>query len=149
MKQLMIATCLAGLCGVSAIAAAQDSKMNKSMNTPMKVTGCVASGAEMGQYVLNNAMPSDAANMKGAKKDDTMAKGEMAPMSYTLKGGDLKAHVGHKVEVTGTMAQNGMGTTMKDTMPKDNMPNDTMTKDMAAMHSLDVKSVKMLSATCS
>ena len=48
----------------------------------------------------DNAMMSSEmkGDMKGGMKDT------MKPMSYMLMGGDLKAHVGHKVEVTGMMA---------------------------------------------
>ena len=57
--------------------------------------------------------------------------------SYKLMGGNLKAHVGHQVEITGTTA--------KDTCQK-----DTTAKNQATQMSetLDVKSVKMLSTTC-
>ena len=147
MKRLMIATCCACVFGLSGIAAAQDAKTDKSMSKEMKVTGCVAQGAETDHYVLNNAMMSD---MDGMKKDsmkkDSMKMDTMKAMSLMLMGGDLKAHVGHKVEVTGMMA--GADTMSKDTMPKETMPKDTMSKGMADMHTLTVKSVKMLSATC-
>lgn len=152
MKRLMIATCCACVFGLSGIAAAQDAKMDKSMAKEMKVTGCVAQGAEMDHYMLNNAVMSDmdSTKMGTMKKDDMkkddMKKDAMKTMSYMLMGGDLKAHVGHKVEVTGMMAD--ANTMAKDTMPKETMPKDTMTKGMMDMHTLNVKSVKMLSPTC-
>ena len=142
MKRLMIAMCCACVLGLSGIAAAQEAKMDKSMAKETKVTGCVAQGAEMGHYMLNNAVMSDMAGMK----KDTMKKDDMKTMSYMLMGGDLKAHVGHKVEVTGMMAD--AKPMAKDTMPKETMPKDTMTKGMMDMHTLNVKSVKMLSPTC-
>jgi hypothetical protein len=115
-------------------------KMDKGMKSgTIMVTGCVADGSG-GHYMLNNAMM--AGDMKGQMKED------MKPMSYDLMGGNLKAHVGHKVEVTGTMASDKM---MKDgKMDKGKM--DKMDKDKMAgeMHGgINVKSVKMLSATCS
>ena len=51
----------------------QDAKTDKSMSKEMKVTGCVAQGAETDHYVLNNAMMSD---MDGMKKD-SMKKDSM------------------------------------------------------------------------
>lgn len=89
---------------------------------PVTVTGCVAAGAKAGQYVLNN----------GTLAGDTTAK------SYSLSGGQLKAHVGHKVAVTGTLKAAAM--------PKDHK----MSKEaMAAMPGvLQVKTVKMVAATC-
>ena len=139
MKRLMTAMCCA--CLMSGAAAAQtsmdkkDKMMDKDkMGKPMMVTGCVAAGSEAGHYMLTNGM------MAG----DTMGK------SYDLMGGELKAHVGHKVEITGTMDDGKM--MGKDKMSKDKMSGDKMDKDkmgMAEMHSgLHVKSVKMLAATC-
>lgn len=113
-------------------------KMDKGKSATVMVTGCVAD-ASGGHYMLNNAMMSG--DMKGQMKED------MKPMSYALMGGNLKAHVGHKVEVTGTMAPDKMTKDGKmdkgmDKMDKDKMPGE--------MHSgINVKSVKMLSATCS
>jgi hypothetical protein len=136
MKRLMMAMC--GACLMATAGSAQTSmdkdKMAKDkMSKPTVVTGCVAAGSEAGHYMLTNGM------MAG----DTMGK------SYNLMGGDLKAHVGHKVEVTGTMDQDKMG---KDKMKKDTMANDKMGKDKMAMSethdALQVKSVKMISSTC-
>ena len=144
MKRLMMtAVCCA--CFVGGAAAAQDKMMDKDkmskdkMDKPMMVTGCVAAGSETGHFMLTNGM------MAG----DTMGK------SYNLMGGELKAHVGHKVEVTGTMGDGKMmgkdKMMSKDKMDKDKMAKDTMAKDtmaMSEMHTLNVKSVKMLAATC-
>lgn len=114
--------------------------MEKDMMKPVMVTGCVAQSS--GMYKLEHAMMS--ADMKAMSKADMKSK---HMMSYMLMGGDLKAHVGHKVEVTGTMSKD----TMSKEMSKDKMPNDAMHKDAAAMMmggTLQVKSVKMISATC-
>ena len=130
MKRMMTAVCCACLMG--AAAAAQTGSMDKmdkdkmgkdKMSKPMMVTGCVAAGSETGHYMLTNGM------MAG----DTTGK------SYDLMGGELKAHVGHKVEVTGTMDGGKMG---KGKMTKDKMA-------MSDMHTaLHVTSVKMIAATC-
>ena len=135
MKRLMTAVCCACLMGAAAAAQTSTDKMDKDkmhkdyMDKPMMVTGCVAAGSEAGHYMLTNGM------MAG----DTMGK------SYDLMGGEHKAHVGHKVEITGTMDDGKM--MGKDKMSKDKMGKDKM--GMAEMHSgLHVKSVKMLAATC-
>ena len=144
MKRLMTAVCCACLMG--AAAAAQTVSMDKmdkmdkdkmakdKMSKPMMVTGCVAAGSEAGHYMLTNGMMAA----------DTTGK------SYDLMGGELKGHVGHKVEVTGTLDDGKMG---KDKMmSKDKMDKDKMAKDkmaMSDMHTaLHVKSVKMIAATC-
>ena len=145
MKRLMTAVCCACVLGAAGLSAQADKKMDKmdTMDKGMKsmtVTGCVAE--KDGHYMLNNAM------MAG----DTKAE------AYGLMGGDLKAHVGHKVEVTGMMdskmmAKGKMDKMDKDKMSKDKMmEKDKMDKDkmgMSDMHgTLHVKSVKMMSTTC-
>ena len=147
MNRLMTAVCCT--CLMSAAAAAQTGSMDKmdkdkmakdKMSKPMMVTGCVAAGSMADHYMLTNGM------MAG----DTTGK------SYDLMGGDLKAHVGHKVEITGTMDDGkmmGKGKMMsKDKMDKDKMDKDKMSQDkmgMADAHAaLHVKSVKMIAATC-
>src|SRR3954468_9422044 len=95
MKRLVMAMCCAVACSVL-LSAAQSGTMDKDkMDKGMKkgtmtVTGCVTQESN-GQFMLTNAMMSG--DMKG----------DMKPMSYDLSGGNLKPHIGHKVEVTGTM----------------------------------------------
>src|SRR5262245_1932809 len=86
----------------------QPSKSAKS--DTVTVTGCVAEGTG-GRFMLNNAMMSH----DMSKKEGTTTSPTTPPSStgtYTLVGGEnLKAHVGHKVEVTGSMSMGGSGTT--------------------------------------
>ena len=125
MKFTSPALCCSCIVGVVALAGAQDKPMDKPMGKEMKVTGCVAAGADADHFMLNNAMMA-------SKGDDKAMKADMKPMSYALTGGELKPHVGHKVEVTGTMAKPKSGDAA-----------------MAEAHGLNVKSVKMLAPTCS
>ena len=73
-------------------------------------TGCIAAGAKPNTFMLN----------------DATAAGSTDKTNYDLKGGKLKAHVGHKVEVTGTATKPATGDAV-----------------------LAVKSTKMVAATCS
>jgi hypothetical protein len=155
MKRLMAAVCMAGLMGTAAAAQTGSMPMGKTgqgktdqgkMGKSTTVTGCVAEGSETGRYTLAN----------GTTTGDTTGK------SYDLIGGDLKAHVGHKVEVTGTIADGkAMGKDKmmaKDKMEKGEgegehkMAKDTMAKDTmgtaGTRSTLQVKSVKMIAATC-
>jgi hypothetical protein len=107
MKRVMTMLGIVGFCSVAAIASAQTPAAKPMAKkaaaaTATTVTGCVAAGADTKHYTLNG--------------DDHTA--------YTLVGGTLKPHVGHKVEVTGTPTK-------------------------AAATTLHVKSVKMVAATCS
>lgn len=112
--------------------------MEKSGMKNVMVTGCVAESG--GTYMLDHAMMS--ADMKKTKAADMSANSKV--LSYALMGGELKAHVGHQVEVTGTMAPSDMS--------HSKMNEGSMNKDsMATMKTgtLNVKSVKMIATTCS
>ena len=134
----------------AAISAAQSGTMDKKkmMDHPVTVTGCVTAGAMAGDFTLTHAMPVDSKMMDKDKMDSDkgrtmpMDKGKMAGehmMSFALKGGtDLKAHLGHKIEVKGTTDK-----PMSDMKPMTGMDDKAM-KPMV----LTVTSVKMISATC-
>lgn len=104
---------------------------------PMSVTGCVAE--KDGHYMLNNAMMA----------------GHTEASSYDLVGGDLKAHVGHHVEVTGSMdpatskaAPPATGKMGGGAMGK-GMTMDKGKMGAPAPHgAVRVTSVKMLATTC-
>jgi len=136
MNRVLYASVLALGCTVAVAAqggAADQAKdkMAKEGSKSVAVTGCVAESD--GHFMLNNA---------------TIAS-QGTPMSYELSGGTLKPHVGHKVEITGTMKPAaGM---KKDTMAKDTMAKgaDMKKSDMATAGTLDVKDVKMIAASCS
>ncbi len=155
-------------------------KMNK--DGMVMVTGCLAEKSTGGGYLLNNAMMSSkgstsSSTMTSAGTSGTAAAGTMTDkekmdrekmgmsgdhmmMSYELSGGgDLKAHVGHKIEVSGSVDKATMDKMNK--MKMDKMGDkpatgtmDTMDKDKKAMGhdtpmQLKVTSVKMISASCS
>ena len=93
------------------------------------------SGSAMADhYMLNSATVSAGEMMK----NDAMSADH--PMSFALSGGDLKSHIGHKVEVTGTISKKGH-------MDKDKM--SAMAESAPKAATLKVKTVKMLSSTCS
>jgi hypothetical protein len=148
MKRLMMVLCC--VCAVAAAPAAQTPPTEKpdkgkvdtaaaAKKGSVTVTGCVAAGTEPGHYVLNDAT-----------KDGDPAGAPMA--TYSLMGGELKPHVGHKVAVTGTMdAKSSMSAMGKGGMAKDTMPKETMAKPKESDKAMtvNVKSVKMIAATCS
>ena len=139
MTRIMTAVGVACLMAGSASAQTGSMPMGKmdhgKMGKSMAVTGCVAAGSETGHYMLTNA---------------TM--GDMTAQSYDLIGGDLKAHLGHKVEVTASM---GTGKPMakgkmmgKDKMEKGEAAGEHKMGTAEAHSALQVKSVKMIAATC-
>jgi hypothetical protein len=160
MKRILSTICVAAVYSAALMAQSDSVAGSQTDRKPARgnmrggtivVTGCVASGSAEGRYVLNNAMMSDKMTRrkdKTAMKKDEIDKGKPSGgkmMSYILVGGDLKAHVDHTVEVTGTIDR------MYEMAAAKKMQRDTrtgMTRDMKAVP-LKVMSVKMLSAGCS
>ena len=127
-------------------AMAKDEQMGK-METKT-YTGCVAAGADTGTFTLTHVMAADDHMGKDAMKKDTMKKDTMSKdamkkdsmgkdnmahdtmasttMTVSSTSVDLAKHIGHKVTVTGS--------------------SDAMGKNMSAF---TVKSLKMVSASCS
>jgi hypothetical protein len=122
MKRLMTMLAIAGLCSTGAVLAAQtpapatstpakkEKPATMAKTAPMAYTGCVAAGAKPNTFMLN----------------DATAAGSTEKANYMLKGGKFKGHVGHKVEVTGTVTKPATGDSV-----------------------LAVKSTKMVANSCS
>jgi tRNA A37 methylthiotransferase MiaB len=133
MKRVLYAFVLALSCTIAASAqsgaAAQEKEKpaKAAADKSVAVTGCVAEAD--GHFMLNNATTAD----------------QTTPMSFALSGGTLKPHVGHKVEVTGTMKPMAKDSTKTDTMAKDKMAKP----DTAMAGTITVKDVKMIAASCS
>lgn len=146
MKQLITAVCMAALVGSAAAAQEHKSPMDQhkmgkdKMGKTITVTGCVAAGKDADHLTLTDAVMT----------------GEKTSKSYDLMGGDLKAHLGHKVAITGTLDAMTMAGKDKMAMGKDKMPmkkgEHGMAKDKTAAtepHTmLHVTSVKMIAASC-
>jgi len=73
------------------------------------------------------------------------------PMTYTLEGGDVAKHVGHQVEVTGTVASAATsGSTTNSGVSAGNQSAVGTTGDSARSgQTLRVTSIRMLSESCS
>lgn len=151
MTKLMTAVCVAGLMGTVAAAQMPMDKMDKGkmakdkMGKAITVTGCVAAGTDAEHFTFANGM----------------LPGEKTGKPYDLMGGELKAHVGHTVAVTGTLETGTMPAKGKMEMGKEKMPMEKgehgMAKDKMAAGTmaaagphtaLHVTSVKMVSASC-
>ena len=133
MRRMLTATCLAatfaaGLAaqstGTSGTATSQDPQTGGQRGGPRTVTGCLRAGDTAGSYMLTDVvMPGGGGRRDGAATStggttagsttgtgtDTAAQGgrAMMPQSIMLTAAsdvDLKPHVGHKIEVTGTLA---------------------------------------------
>jgi hypothetical protein len=114
---------------------AQDDKMGKMDNMDGKArtyTGCLAAGTEAGTFTLTHASADDHMG-KDAMKNDAMKNDAMKndALIVSSKSVDLSKHVGHKVTVTGSSAADKMDATAK------------------SMSGFTVKSLKMVSTSCS
>jgi hypothetical protein len=148
MKNVMCGGFVAVVLAMAPVVGAQDHKMDDKMNTmksEMSYTGCIEQSPD-GGFTLGHAMASSATTKKSMTGDsmakesmakDAMAKGAMAhdstmkdAMASTLglasTSVNLAKHVGHKVTVKG-------------------VAGDTM----AGMATFNVKSIRMVGASCS
>jgi hypothetical protein len=138
MKNVMCGGFVAMVLGVSAVAGAQDHKMDNKMNTmksEMSYTGCVERSPDgaftLGHAMASSAMASKSMGMDSMAKDsmahDSMMKDAMAStLGLASTSVNLAKHVGHKVTVKG-------------------VAGDTM----GGLATLNVKSIKMVGASCS
>ena len=95
------------------------------------VTGCVAQSADGKGYMLNDAIMAPRPIDKKAP-ERPLPSGDKMVMSYMLDGGNMKRHVGQKVEISASaIAEN--------TMAMDH-------NDLGG--TLKVKSVKTIASSC-
>ena len=109
-----------------------------SASTAGKVTysGCVKPGTAPGTFVLDSAELSPAAGAGGAVGTSGAMK---TTLNLTTKPGtDLKAHTGHKIEVSGSIA------------PPKAAPADAGAASSSAKpaQEFNVDSIKMVAASC-
>jgi hypothetical protein len=133
------------------------------------LSGCLREGDEPNTFVLANVDASKLSDMasSGSPAGSTATSSSQAGTSGSsmdnsvkLVGStNLKDHVGHQIEVTGTMAKkdkakskttgttgSATGETASDTTSRAGERSASGDKNM---HTLNVRSVKMVSASCS
>jgi hypothetical protein len=126
----------------SAGAAAQKPKpggaaVKKVEPANVTITGCLTKGSEGGAPLLTHALMSEAIAQSKSAGAKAAKRADAKPTTYALAASAaLDAHLGHKVEISGTIA--------KPPAPADAKPGmarrtyDTVT----------VKTIKMLSGKC-
>jgi hypothetical protein len=162
MKRLCIATCMAAACALS-LAAQQPATPNtpqtgRRMGGPMTLTGCVKAGDTSGPYVLTDIQRNDTGAGSGAMAGDAAGSGRMGRGmgQLMLNSGapdvDLSGHVGHKVEVTGTMSGRGRmaggAAATTDTGAGSGAATGGQARERG-MRSMNVTSLRMVASTCS
>ena len=134
MKKLFMVVFLAGLVWAGSAQAGQQKTAAAKSST---ISGCIAQAGA--SYRLDHAIVATDPDVDTQNRPAPEASPTPKMISYTLVGGDLKAHVGHKVEVTGTMSSD---TTSKGAAEIKAAPG------VKLVGTLNVKSVKMISETC-
>lgn len=125
---------------------------NKNTADDTHVTGCMAQSADMTHMMLNNAKVTSAKADSSMKDEAATKKSDGKPMSFMLMSvDDLKAHVGHQVELTGAIVSNMSGVVQGEV--KGRSPQDVAREDagaaMSSVPTFAVKSVKMVANSCS
>lgn len=136
--------------GLAAVLSAQVPSSNGSVDQKtiqsikVKVIGCVAGGREVGHYRLTNAslsgndVPSTVGTVgtAGSGQDVSFENS----LSYDLIGRDLKAHMGHEVEV--------IGITSDTKLNKSDSFRSAIGSSTQEKATLTVSSVKMIATKC-
>jgi len=144
MKKLLMIVLLGGLVDALPTQAGQQNTpakiqkpADKGTVKPSTITGCVAQSGAV--YRLDHAIVGTDPDVDTQNRPSTEASPTPKTMSYGLTGADVKAHLGHKVEVTGTISSEKSA---KDTASVKGAPEAKL------VGTLNVKSVKMVSTTC-
>jgi hypothetical protein len=191
MKRLLTATCFAMACAVG-LAAQQTTGTTGTSGTtaeqggqgrggPRTVTGCLRAGDTAGTYMLTDIQMGDRSGTTGTTSGTSTTSGSTTTSGTSAEGGqrgqmptslmlnpessvDLKAHVGHKIEVTGTMAGGGRrggdttastsGSTSGETMTgggttSGSGQSTTGGGQRGGTRTLNVTSVRMIAESCS
>ena len=115
MKRLMclgvgvsIVACAIVAVGAQAPASADKPSQSADKSKSVTITGCLAAGTDANTFTLNDAMPGAAA--KEQSKEAPKA-GEMKSYRVTVGESSVKLtdHVGHRVTLTGTVAEGAPG----------------------------------------
>jgi hypothetical protein len=174
MRRLICSASFAALFAAAALAQtpAQEQQPPPAKPNVLTVTGCLRAGAEPGTYVLSNlewrdvsANPTGTAGTGTRPTTPPATPPPAAVSAATLKlvgtgtGTKLSEHVGHKVEVTGTLVDEHEPNPALADGPK---PSDARTGSAGdqtqrereakpqtrAEHALNVRTVKMVAEKC-
>lgn len=145
MKRLVIAGALASLVAWTG-AAAQTEKPQETKGKQVTLTGCLAKGDTADSFTLTNAtMAGEKAGTTGEKAGATSAQGKTYHLSPG-KAEKMEAHVGHIVEITGTLGE----PREKSAKPTTEAPAAGSTpKTTPAMQHVTVIAMKHVSPKCS
>jgi hypothetical protein len=156
MTRISAATCAAALM-FGLTVNAQDSKVTTTTKSKggdaqtVTYTGCVGAGTETKTYVLNNVVPVT----RTTETIGTAGTSTVTETRYMLVPGDtvtIQEHVGHKVQVTGSLIPGGDSKTQTKTkIDRDDGPDSTIkekTKSDDAAPQFRVTAIRDLAERC-
>jgi hypothetical protein len=151
MKRLLLLAGLAMAVGSISLMAQETAKPQTMTKDSITVTGCLQAGTTPDTFTLSNvtqaAAATSATGTTGATATATATTGQKSTdTKYELVASgsvNLKPHVGHKVEITGTEAKGAMGTS--GSTPSTSAPSGTAKADAKK---ITVTAVKHVAATC-
>ena len=145
--KLMMTLCLTAFCAAGLSAQTRETEIRSKVTVKdgksVEVTGCVAPAVVGGGFVLTNV-----ADKTGALHDYVLVSDD---------DGELKKHVGHRVQLSGKVTDRGDAKVKIESKSKTKVEHgdDKETKseseiqgDVKGAPYLGVKSVKMIAATC-
>lgn len=152
-KTLSIIGACALTAGIAAAASAQQTTAGQQapkdrMSKETTITGCLEK-TQSGGFWLTKATQGSAgtettANRPPSSPAASTQAGQSASMTYNLeKGKDLDAHVGHRIEVTGTLEDEHSGDRLQGQAEGRAEKSEMKARDF------EVKSVRMISPSCS
>jgi len=118
MRASFIGTAIVACAFAVSVAAATQEKPMGGAQKEHTMSGCLAKGSAADSYIVNSTAE------KGPKT-----------IGIVSSSADLKGHVGHKIDITGTAVPAAEAEAMKPAPPK-------------ADHYMKLTAVKMVSATC-
>lgn len=140
---LVAAACAVGLSAQTTPAQTQPMQEAKDVARSVTVSGCLRAGEAAGAFVLSDLKWSDkttaAVGTSGVVAPTAPVTATVLNLVGSPTGTKLSDHVGHQVEVTGTMDKSDKDKATAATPP------DAPARTQAA---LNVRSVKMIAAAC-
>ena len=123
---------------------------DKAAKDSLTVTGCVGAGTEPNTFILTKSSAAAAAPAAPTTPPAATAPAPAADaVVYRLDSPEkVKGHLGHQIEVTGTLDETKTADA-KEATPAPDAAKTAGTSGKQPSLKLKVKEVKMLSATCS
>lgn len=178
MKRVFTALCLAsafavGLAAQQSTTTGQDTSQGQRGPRSVTITGCLRAGDTAGTYMLTDVTGLPPMGRRGGDtsttaggtttagtETGTQAAAGTSVMLNPAADVDLAPHVGHKIEVTGTMGgrgrRGGMGTTAGGTTTAGSgstaggaTTGQEQGRGRGMMRTVTVSSVRMISDSCS